>query len=60
MSEDDAPERDRPGPPGSPPGARRPYSTPVLVEYGSVLKLTQGTMTRQADFTGGGFRMACL
>lgn len=60
MSEDDARERDRPGPAGSPPGQRRPYSTPVLVEYGSVAKLTQGTMTRQADFLSGGFRMKCL
>ena len=38
------------------PGPRRPYATPRLIEYGSVAKLTQGTLTRQADSSGAGFR----
>jgi len=32
---------------------RKPYSSPRLVEYGSVAKLTQGTSTRQVDSTPG-------
>jgi hypothetical protein len=31
-----------------------------LVEYGSVAKLTQGTLTTMNDSTGGGFQMKCL
>ena len=37
-------------------GALRPYAKPRLIEYGSVAKLTQGTLTRQADSVGAGFR----
>lgn len=36
---------------------RRPYEPPALVEYGSVAKLTQGTLSRSNDGPGGGFRM---
>ena len=43
--------------PAREPGTRRPYATPRLIEYGSVAKLTQGTLTRQADSAGAGFRM---
>lgn len=40
---------------------RRPYAKPVLTEYGSIAKLTQGTRTTQADGgAGGGFKMTCL
>jgi hypothetical protein len=51
--------------PGDPPttrAVRKPYKSPELVEYGSVAKLTQGTLSMNADFCGGGFRMAqmCL
>lgn len=41
-------------------GSRRPYHQPVLTEYGSVTKLTQGSLTLQADGSSGGFRMSCL
>lgn len=59
MSEDRAEsERSVPQRPGSAP--RRPYTRPRLIDYGSVSKLTQGTMTKQADLIGAGFRMACL
>lgn len=41
--------------------ARRAYARPTLIEYGSVAKLTRGTLTKQADGAGAGFRMAnCL
>lgn len=59
MSEDRA-ESELPAPQGEGSGPRRPYAKPRLVDYGSVSKLTQGTMTKQADLTGGGFRRACL
>jgi hypothetical protein len=41
---------------------RRAYSSPKLIEYGSVSKLTRGTMTKQGDAPTGGFRMTemCL
>jgi hypothetical protein len=34
-------------------GGKRPYSTPRLTEYGSVAKLTQGTLTLQNDSPAG-------
>jgi hypothetical protein len=41
--------------------ARQAYRTPSLVEYGSVAKLTQGTLTVGNDGPGGGMmNMACL
>ncbi|HEX6463870.1 MAG TPA: lasso RiPP family leader peptide-containing protein [Vicinamibacterales bacterium] len=48
--------------PNDPPGRKRPYSTPRLTEYGSVAKLTQGTLTLQQDSPGGiGWKKAsCL
>lgn len=40
---------------------KRAYSTPKLIEYGSVAKLTRGTRSVQADATGGGFaKKTCL
>lgn len=39
---------------------RRPYRRPTLTQYGSVAKLTQGTLTRQGESPGGGFKMTCL
>ncbi len=51
--------------PHKPPGSgekaasKRPYSTPVLIEYGTIAKLTQGTRTKKSD--GGNFkRSKCL
>ena len=38
---------------------KRPYRSPELVEYGSVAKLTQGSLTTQGDATSG-FKKACL
>jgi hypothetical protein len=40
-----------------PPARREPYRPPELVEYGTVSKLTQGSLTNASDFFGGGFRM---
>lgn len=37
--------------------SRKPYSSPELVEYGPIAKLTQGTLSRNNDGPGGGFRM---
>ncbi len=41
---------------------RRPYRCPALIEYGSVTKLTQGSLTWWSDGSMGGFRfmMFCL
>jgi hypothetical protein len=40
---------------------KRAYTTPQLIEYGSVAKLTRGTRSVQADNTGGGFsKKSCL
>lgn len=39
---------------------RRPYRTPKVTEYGSVAKMTQGSLTFQNDFFMGGMRMSCL
>ena len=39
---------------------KRAYAKPRLIEYGSVAKLTQGTMTKQADTPAAGFKMVCL
>jgi hypothetical protein len=42
-------------------GGKRPYATPRLIEYGSVAKLTQGTLTTQNDSPAGtSWKMACL
>lgn len=42
------------------PAPRKPYEPPRLVEYGSITKLTQGTLTILND-AGGGMRfMVCL
>lgn len=38
------------------PTARRPYSTPKLIEYGSVTKLTAGSLSRQSDAPFSGFK----
>ncbi len=46
---------------GPAPGRKRPYSAPRLTEYGSVAKLTQGTLTNQADgLPATSWKMACL
>jgi hypothetical protein len=40
---------------------KRGYSRPTLIEYGSVAKLTQGTLTRQSDAPTAGFKKSnCL
>jgi hypothetical protein len=39
---------------------RRPYHTPNITEYGSVSKMTQGSLTVQNDFFMSGMRMNCL
>ena len=43
------------------PRRKRPYATPRLTEYGSVAKLTQGTLTLQADSPAGtSWKKPCL
>jgi hypothetical protein len=43
------------------PGRKRQYATPRLTEYGSVAKLTQGTLTTQNDSPAGtSWKRACL
>ena len=37
--------------------AKRRYQSPELVEYGSIAKLTHGTLTVQLDLLMGGRRM---
>jgi hypothetical protein len=51
-----AADRDEPSP-----GARMPYQSPVLVEYGSIAKLTRGTRSVSSDAPAAGHKsMACL
>lgn len=38
--------------------ARRPYTTPKLIEYGSVTQLTAGSLSRQSDAPFSGFKKA--
>jgi hypothetical protein len=38
------------------PRERRPYSTPRLIEYGSVTQLTAGSLSRQSDAPFSGFK----
>jgi len=55
-SQQKSPER-----PGGPAG-KQPYAAPRLTEYGSVAKLTQGTLTTQQDSPAGTSfkKAACL
>ena len=39
---------------------RKPYSAPVLMEYGTIAKLTQGTRTRNNDGANTRKRKRCL
>ena len=62
MREDTKPDRSAPVPDSqAAPAARRPYQSPVLVEYGSVAKLTRGSLSINADSIGGTQKSAsCL
>ena len=40
--------------------SRKPYLRPVLTEYGSVAKLTQGSLTQGNDGPMGKTRNPCL
>lgn len=41
----------------TPRGGARRYQTPTLIEYGSIAKLTQGSLSTNADGMGaGGFK----
>ena len=35
---------------------KRPYTTPKLVEYGSVTQLTAGSLSKQSDAPAAGFK----
>ncbi len=39
---------------------KKPYATPRLIEYGSIAKLTQGTLTVGADSGPQGKNSQCL
>jgi hypothetical protein len=43
-------------PDGQPRRARKPYQPPVLVEYGSVAKLTRGTRSVNSDAPSAGHK----
>jgi hypothetical protein len=49
-----------PAPAQAEPTPRRPYVAPVLVEYGTIAKLTQGTRTRLNDGANTRKRKRCL
>jgi hypothetical protein len=53
---DDLSGKPRPDSTVTPAGARRPYSTPKLTEYGSVTQLTAGSLSRQSDAPFSGFK----
>jgi hypothetical protein len=38
------------------PRERRPYTTPRVIDYGSVAKLTRGSRSVGSDFPQAGFR----
>lgn len=59
MAEQRVPDQ---GPQPSPrPAGRRSYTSPRLIEYGSVAKLTRGTKSVNSDFPQSGFKMnSCL
>ena len=42
------------------PAAKKPYTTPQLVDYGSIAKLTQGGNGTGADGGPPGMSMVCL
>ena len=55
MREDTKPDPSSPAsdPQTAPSATRRPYQSPVLVEYGSVAKLTRGSLSLNADSIPG-------
>jgi hypothetical protein len=44
----------------TPEGGKKPYERPRLIEYGSIAKLTQGSMTVGADSGPAGMNPQCL
>jgi hypothetical protein len=53
------PDRFQPDDAPQPKSDRRPYAAPLLIEYGTVAKLTQTGGVTVNDFMGR-MRMACL
>jgi hypothetical protein len=55
MREDTKPDPRGPAsdPQAAAPATRRPYQSPVLVEYGSVAKLTRGSLSLNSDSVPG-------
>ena len=45
-----APKQSNQPEPGTQAAVKKPYASPVLVEYGTIAKLTQGSKTRSNDF----------
>lgn len=59
-NEGEVPNPNRPAQSGSADTKRKPYSPPVLVEYGTIAKLTQGSRTRSNDGSNTRKLMACI
>ena len=54
------PNQDDPQDAGNNTVSRKPYVAPVLVEYGTIAKLTQGSLTRKTDGANTRQQKACL
>lgn len=53
------PDSDSQVQPGTNTNSKKPYLAPILVEYGNIAKLTQGTFTRKNDGVNT-FQQMCL
>lgn len=53
------PDSDSQVQPGTKTNSKKPYLAPMLVEYGNIAKLTQGTLTRKNDGVNT-FQQMCL
>lgn len=54
MAEAPVPDRASGSPPDRP--RKRPYTSPRVIEYGSVAKLTRGSKSISSDFPQAGFK----
>ena len=58
MTDAKTPRADVPGMAETKLAGARPYRSPELIEYGSIAKLTQGSLSVGGDGPAGGFKMA--
>jgi hypothetical protein len=54
------PDSNSPAQTGNNKACKKPYVSPVLVEYGTIAKLTQGTKTKNADGKNSKLKASCL